>query len=100
MACSANQEQVSSPLDQLGVSNFALGETKIKKKMPSISAISIQCFWPLCDKSTKTIGGLFIFISHGVGFVRAVNLKKIERQMVELSVIGLIITLLTQENKY
>ena len=37
MACSASQEQVFSPLDQSGVSNFALGERKINKKMPSIS---------------------------------------------------------------
>ena len=32
MAYSANQEQVFSLLDQSGVSNFALGERKIKKK--------------------------------------------------------------------
>ena len=31
MACSANKEQVFSPLDQSGLSNFALG------KMPSVS---------------------------------------------------------------
>ena len=31
MAYSANQEQVFSSLDQSGVSNFALGERKIKK---------------------------------------------------------------------
>ena len=32
MAYSANQEQVFSPLDQSEVSNFALGEGKIKEK--------------------------------------------------------------------
>ena len=32
MACSANQEQVFSPLDQSGVGIFALGERKIEKK--------------------------------------------------------------------
>ena len=31
IACSANLEQVFSPLDQSGVSNFALSERKIKK---------------------------------------------------------------------
>ena len=53
MACSANQEQVFSPLDQSGVSNFALGERKIKKKIAlcfDLSAFSnfalsvISCF--------------------------------------------------------
>ena len=31
MAYSANQEQVFSPRDQSGVSNFALGERKLRK---------------------------------------------------------------------
>ena len=42
MAYSANQEQVFSPLNQSGVSNFALGEKKIKKKCPLFRPISIQ----------------------------------------------------------
>ena len=37
LACSNNLERVFSPLDQSGVSNFALGEWKIKKKLPSVS---------------------------------------------------------------
>ena len=37
MASSANQGQVLLPLDQPGVSNFALGGRKIKKKMPPVS---------------------------------------------------------------
>ena len=42
MACSANQEEVFLPLDQSGVSNFALGERKIKKKCPLFRPINIQ----------------------------------------------------------
>ena len=44
MACLANQEQVFSPLDQSldQVSNFALGERKIKKKCPLFRPIRIQ----------------------------------------------------------
>ena len=53
MAYSANQEQVFSPLDQSGVSNFALGERKIKKKCPLFRPISIQSFCPLCYKRFK-----------------------------------------------
>ena len=37
MACSANQEQVFSPLDHSGVSNFALVESEMKKKIPYVS---------------------------------------------------------------
>ena len=40
MVCSANQEQVVSPLDQSGVGNFALGELGEKnnqEKLPSVS---------------------------------------------------------------
>ena len=42
MARSANQGQVFSPLYQSGVSNFALGESKIKKKYPLFRPMSIQ----------------------------------------------------------
>ena len=44
MAHSANQEQVFSPLDQSGVSNFALGERKIKKKCPLFRPITFSNF--------------------------------------------------------
>ena len=36
-ARSTNEEQVFSPLDQSGVSNFTLSERKIKKQTPSVS---------------------------------------------------------------
>ena len=42
MACSANEEQAFSPLDQSGVSNFALGERKIKKKCPNFDVYVIK----------------------------------------------------------
>ena len=61
MAHSANQEQAFSPLDQSGVSNFALGERKLRIKCPLFQPISIQCFWPLCYESAKILEGLFIF---------------------------------------
>ena len=41
MACSANQEQVFSLLDQSGVSNFALVESKINK-MPATLALRVM----------------------------------------------------------
>ena len=41
MACSANQKQVFSSLDQSGVNNFALGERKIRKKCPLFRPIII-----------------------------------------------------------
>ena len=37
VACSANEERVFSPHNQSGVSNFALGERKIRKKMSSVT---------------------------------------------------------------
>ena len=50
MACSANQEQVFSLLNQSKVSNFALGERKSKKKMPFVSTNQHSVILPLLYK--------------------------------------------------
>ena len=44
MACSANQEQVFSPLDQSGASNFGLVESKIKKNALCFDRLAFSNF--------------------------------------------------------
>ena len=66
MACSANQEQVFSPFDQSGVSNFALVKST-QLKMPSVltnqhSVILPSILYKL-DNDLKQRGELFSRLS-------------------------------------
>ena len=48
LACSSNEERAFFSLDPSGVSNFAPGERKIKKKCPLLQQISIPKKFALC----------------------------------------------------
>ena len=62
MACSANQEQVFSPLDQSGVSNFAFGERKIKKNALSFDQSALSNFALYVIKVETPLPGLRVFV--------------------------------------